>query len=300
MLTVAWRPEYVQPLPEGHRFPMLKYELIPEQLLREGVISESQIFSPEPAADEDILAVHQGDYVRRLVEVKLTRSEERRIGFPHNEHLIFREKCIVQGSIQNALNALKFGCSLNVAGGTHHAYADRGEGFCLLNDIAVAASYLLRHRLAERILVVDLDVHQGNGTAAIFRHVPEVYTFSMHGANNYPLHKELSDRDVALPDGITDMPYLKLLDYHLNDIAESFQPDFVFFQSGVDVLATDKLGRLALTEQGCALRDRMVFDFCKRHKLPVAVSMGGGYSPKLADIVNAHVTTYREAASIFD
>ncbi|MFN4298653.1 MAG: histone deacetylase [Thermaurantimonas sp.] len=300
MLTVAWRPEYVQPLPEGHRFPMLKYELIPEQLIREGVISESQIFNPEPVADEDILAVHQSEYVYRLERLKLTRSEERRIGFPHDKRLIFREKCIAQGSIQNALYALKHGCSLNVAGGTHHAYSDRGEGFCLLNDIAIAASYLLRHQLVKRILVVDLDVHQGNGTASIFRNVPEVYTFSMHGANNYPLHKELSDCDVALPDGITDEPYLKLLDHHLNEIADRFQPDFIFYQSGVDVLATDKLGRLALSELGCARRDRLVFEFCKRHYLPVAVSMGGGYSPKLADIVNAHVTTYREAACVFD
>lgn len=300
MLTVAWRSEYIQPLPDGHRFPMQKYELIPEQLIREGIIRESQIFKPEPAKRIDITAVHSEEYLTKLETLALTRSEERKIGFPHDERLVLREKCIVNGSIYNALYAIENGCSINVAGGTHHAYSDRGEGFCLLNDIAVATSYLLRHRLRERVLIVDLDVHQGNGTAAIFNNEPGVFTFSMHGANNYPLHKEQSDLDVPLPDGITDEPYLKLLERHLNEIAERFQPDFVFYQSGVDILHTDKLGRLAISAHGCALRDRLVFRFCKIHRLPVAVSMGGGYSQRLSDIVNAHVSTYREAASIFD
>lgn len=300
MITVAWRKEYIQPLPEGHRFPMLKYELIPEQLLREGIISESQIFNPEPVVLEDILAVHTREYVDKLEKLSLSRAEERRIGFPQNEKLIFREKCIAQGSIQNALNALIYGCSLNVAGGTHHAYADRGEGFCLLNDIAISASYLLRHNLAQRILVVDLDVHQGNGTAAFFYHNPRVFTFSMHGANNYPLHKEKSSRDIPLPDGITDKPYLKLLEWNLSEIADAFEPDFIFFQSGVDVLSTDKLGRLGLSLEGCRQRDRIVFEFCKKNNIPVAVSMGGGYSHRLADIVDAHINTFREAVCIFD
>lgn len=300
MLTVAWRPEYIQPLPEGHRFPMLKYELIPEQLIREGIIRESQIFSPEPAKKEDITAVHSQEYLTKLETLALSKKEERKIGFPHNEKLVFREKCIVNGSILNALHALSNGCSINVAGGTHHAFRDRGEGFCLLNDIAVAASYLLRKQLRERILIVDLDVHQGNGTAAIFKHEPRVFTFSMHGANNYPLHKEQSDLDVSLPDGITDTPYLKLLEWHLNEIAEKFQPDFVFYQSGVDILYSDRLGRLAISGHGCAMRDRLVFRFCKLHQLPVAVSMGGGYSRRLSDIVNAHVSTFREAAALFD
>ncbi|MFN3952411.1 MAG: histone deacetylase [Thermaurantimonas sp.] len=300
MVTVAWRKEYIQPLPEGHRFPMLKYELIPEQLLREGIISESKIFYPEPVASEDILAVHAREYVVKLEKLLLSRAEERRIGFPQNEKLIFREKCIARGSIQNALNALIYGCSLNVAGGTHHAYADRGEGFCLLNDIAISASYLLRHNLAQRILIVDLDVHQGNGTAAIFYNDPCVYTFSMHGANNYPLHKEKSSRDIPLPDGITDKPYLKLLERNLHEIADVFEPDFIFFQSGVDVLSTDTLGRLGLSHQGCRLRDRLIFEFCKRNNIPVAVSMGGGYSRRLADIVDAHINTFREACATFD
>lgn len=300
MITVAWRNEYIQPLPEGHRFPMLKYELIPEQLLREGIITESQFFRPEPAANEDILAVHSPEYIHRLENMQISRSEERRIGFPYSEKLVFREKCIVQGSIQNALDALKYGCSLNIAGGTHHAFSDRGEGFCLLNDIAIAASYLLRHKLSKKILIVDLDVHQGNGTAAFFRNYPEVFTFSMHGANNYPLHKEKSSKDIALPDGVTDDPYLKILDYSLNEIADTFEPDFIFFQSGVDILSTDKLGRISISPQGCAARDRTVFNFCKKNKIPVAVSMGGGYSQRLADIVDAHVNTFREAANTFD
>lgn len=300
MITVAWRKEYIQPLPEGHRFPMLKYELIPEQLLREGIINENQIFNPEPVSIEDILAIHTKEYVYKLENLLLSKHEERRIGFPHNEKLIYRERCIAQGSIQNALHALTGGCSINVAGGTHHAYTDRGEGFCLLNDIAIAASYLIRHKLAQKILVVDLDVHQGNGTASIFRNNPNVFTFSMHGANNYPLHKEKSSRDIALPDGMTDKPYLKILEWNLNEIADAFEPDFIFFQSGVDILFSDKLGRLGLSPEGCLQRDRFVFEFCKKNTIPVAVSMGGGYSQRLADIVDAHVNTFREAVRIFD
>jgi len=186
-----------------------------------------------------------------------------------------------------------------VAGGTHHAFADRGEGFCCFNDQAVAANYLLDKGLARKILIVDLDVHQGNGTASIFRDEPRVFTFSMHGERNYPLRKEQSDLDIGLPDGMEDEAYLNILKENLPRIADEFQPDFVFYQSGVDVLASDKLGRLHLTRQGCRERDWFVLSFCKRNRIPVAVSMGGGYSPRIADIVEAHANTFRVAQELF-
>jgi acetoin utilization deacetylase AcuC-like enzyme len=188
---------------------------------------------------------------------------------------------------------------MNVAGGTHHAFRDRGEGFCCLNDQAVAANWLLSQDPSQKILIIDLDVHQGNGTASIFQGEPRVFTFSMHGAKNYPLRKEKSNLDLDLPDGLTDQPYLAMLNKQLPLIAEQFQPSFIFYQSGVDILETDKLGRLNITRDGCKKRDQLVFDFCKKNNLPIVVSMGGGYSPKLADIVDAHVNTFKAAQEIF-
>jgi acetoin utilization deacetylase AcuC-like enzyme len=188
---------------------------------------------------------------------------------------------------------------MNVAGGTHHAYAGHGEGYCCFNDQAVAARYLLDRRLAQRILIVDLDVHQGNGTAHIFREEQRVFTFSMHGARNYPLRKEQSDLDIPLPDGLTDEPYLRTLRAHLPRLFETFQPDFVFYQSGVDILESDRLGRLSISRNGCRERDGIVFDLCRRHRVPVVASMGGGYSSRIADIVEAHANTFRVAQEVF-
>ncbi len=206
---------------------------------------------------------------------------------------------IANGTLQAALFALEHGVAMNVAGGTHHAFTDRGEGFCLLNDQAIAANYLLRHRGLRQVLIVDLDVHQGNGTAQIFRPEPRVFTFSMHGGNNYPLHKETSDLDVPLPDGITDQAYLAKLRELLPALLDRVEPDFVFFQSGVDVLHTDKLGKLGLTLAGCKERDRLVLAACRQHRIPVAVCMGGGYSARLSDIVAAHANTFRLAQELF-
>lgn len=299
MLTVAWHPIYALPLPEGHRFPMLKYELIPQQLLYEGVIQPHQLFEPDMCASDILELTHDSRYLNDLKNGTLEPSHIRRIGFPWSYELYQRECIIVQGTIQCALNALRHGVSLNIAGGTHHAFANRGEGFCLLNDIAVAANYLLNHKLSERILIIDLDVHQGNGTAALFQHNDSVFTFSMHGSHNYPFVKEQSDLDIPLPDGITDDDYLAMLNDNLLHIGNEFKPDFVFYLSGVDVLETDKYGKLKLTAYGCRQRDDMVFDFCKARQLPVAVAMGGGYSPQIADIVNAHVHTFKCAQKIF-
>lgn len=278
---------------------MIKYELLPEQLVYEGTVSEDHFFEPAAATAETILETHDATYWKRLSNLELSRSEQRKTGFEHSAELILRERVINQGTIDCAEFALQYGMAMNIAGGTHHAFSDRGEGFCLLNDIAMAANYLLNHKDFERILVIDLDVHQGNGTAEIFQQDPRVFTFSMHGQHNYPMHKEQSDLDIPLPDGTTDEVYLKALYHHLPRIIDSFEPEFVFFQSGVDVLATDKLGKLGMTIQGCKERDRFVLETCKRHQLPLVASMGGGYSARVAYIVEAHANTYRLAQSIF-
>lgn len=278
---------------------MLKYELLAEQLIWEGTLRESDMFHPELLSEEVALLTHTREWWEKMNRVALTTSEIRAIGFPVNERFVTRGRHISQGTLQCALHALEYGCALNIAGGTHHAFANRGEGFCCFNDQAVAASYLLDRGLASRILIIDLDVHQGNGTASIFEHEPRVFTFSMHGEKNYPLRKERSSLDIGLPDGITDEPYLKILRDALPRIADEFQPDFVFYQSGVDILETDKLGRLSVTRAGCRTRDEIVFSFCRRNRLPVVASMGGGYSPRIADIVEAHANTFRVAAEVF-
>jgi acetoin utilization deacetylase AcuC-like enzyme len=299
MLKIAFDPIYAHPLPEGHRFPMVKYELIPEQLLYEGSITEENLFSPQACSAEIILQTHSPVYYQKLLDQTLTASEQRKIGFPQSPQLTLRERIITQGTIDCALYALKYGVAMNIAGGTHHSFYDRGEGFCLLNDMAVAANYLLGQKLAKRILIIDLDVHQGNGTASLFSNNEQVYTFSMHGAHNYPFHKEQSDCDVPLADGIQDPEYLHLLSVHLKRILATFNPDFAFYLSGVDILETDKFGKLKVTMQGCAQRDEFVFSTLQQQSIPVAVAMGGGYSPKVKDIVDAHCQTFRLAQSIF-
>ncbi|MDJ1479833.1 histone deacetylase [Cytophagaceae bacterium YF14B1] len=299
MLKIAWAPEYAHPLPEGHRFPMEKYTLLPEQLLYEGTVSSENFFRPTPLEEKWILTTHEKSYWEKLKNQTLTPAEIRRTGFPLSESLVRREIIIAQGTIQAVQFALQYGVAMNIAGGTHHAFTNRGEGFCLLNDIAIGANYLLEAKLAQKILVIDLDVHQGDGTAQIFQNEPRVFTFSMHGANNYPLHKEQSDLDIPLPDSTDDKHYLSLLSTNLPQLIDIHQPEFIFFQSGVDVLATDKLGKLSLTPEGCRERDRIVWTLCKQHRIPVVASMGGGYSTRIADIVDAHANTYRLAQEIF-
>lgn len=299
MLKIAFSPVYQYHLPNGHRFPMIKYELLPEQLLYEGTISENNLFHPPPLDEETILLTHDADYWSKLKELRLTAKEIRKIGFPLSEQLVTRGTHIANGTLLCAQYAQQFGVALNVAGGTHHSFTDRGEGFCLLNDIGIAANYLLKKHLAQKILVVDLDVHQGNGTAQIFRNEKGVFTFSMHGEKNYPTKKENSDLDIGLPDKTKDDGYLKILRNTLPRLLEEVQPDFVFYLSGVDVLESDKLGRLSLSRAGCKERDRIVLQYCQQNELPVAVSMGGGYSEKIADIVEAHANTFRVAQELF-
>jgi acetoin utilization deacetylase AcuC-like enzyme len=304
MLYIANDPIYCHPLPTGpngepHRFPMLKYELIPEQLLYEGTCSSENFFSPGTLDERWILGIHTQEYWEDLKQLRISEKMVRRIGFPLSARLIERETRIAQGTIECTHHASKYGVSMNVAGGTHHAYADRGEGFCLLNDVAIAANYLLKNKLATKILVIDLDVHQGNGTAVIFQNDPRVFTFSIHGKDNYPLHKEISDLDIALPTGTQDAEYLGLITQTLPSLFEKQKPDFAFYISGVDILGTDKLGKLKVSIEGCRQRDEFVFEQCQAHQVPVVVSMGGGYSPRIADIVEAHCNTFRTAQKMY-
>lgn len=299
-LKIAYDPIYAHPLPEGHRFPMLKYELIPEQLLYEGTIKEDNLFAPAACPDEIVLLTHTAEYLDKLKHQTLSAKEQRHIGFPQSPQLTQRELVITQGTIDCCHFAFEFGVSMNVAGGTHHAFADHGEGFCLLNDFAVAANYLLHKQLAHRIIIIDLDVHQGNGTAKLFEQEERVFTFSMHGKNNYPFHKERSDLDIELADGTTDEAYLSLLREALPRLIESVKPSFAFFLSGVDILNTDKFGKLKVTPTGCRQRDEFVFTLLKQYHIPCTVAMGGGYSPQVKQIVDAHCNTFRAAKSIFE
>jgi acetoin utilization deacetylase AcuC-like enzyme len=278
---------------------MEKYDLIPQQLLHEGTITPAHLFEPQPMTEEDILTTHTAEYWHKLKTVTLSKKEERRIGFPQSPDLTLREQIIAQGTLDCARLAIRHGIAMNVSGGTHHAFADRGEGFCLLNDIALAANVLLRDRLARNILIIDLDVHQGNGTAAIFAGNPRVFTFSMHCHSNFPMEKEHSNLDIGLPPGTGDDHFLETLHLTLPKVLEQSQPDHVFYLSGVDVLATDKLGRFKLTREGCKTRDKMVLQTIHHARLPLTISMGGGYSYHIRDIVEAHCNTFRLAAQQF-
>lgn len=299
MLKIAYHALYAHPLPEGHRFPMLKYELIPEQLLHEGTIIQDNLFSPGLLDEEYIINTHSSSYWAQLKNLTLPAKEQRRIGFPLTAQLVERETRIAQGTIDGVLMAMQYGIALNIAGGTHHAGRYWGEGFCLLNDQAIAANYLLNNNLASRILIIDLDVHQGNGTAQIFENDPRVFTFSMHGEDNFPFRKEKSDLDIPLKNGTNDETFLTQLVTALKYVFENHKPNFVFYLSGVDVLATDKLGKLALTKEACKKRDQLVFEACIKYQVPVQVSMGGGYSPNISTIVNAHCNTFRMAANLY-
>jgi len=300
MIKIAYCDIYAHPLPEGHRFPMLKYELIPLQLLHTGKILPEQLFCPSAVSEEVIVATHDQKYWEQLRDLTLPYKDQRRIGFPLTAQLVNREIRIVQGTIDGAMYALTHGIAFNVAGGTHHAGTNWGEGFCLLNDQAIAANFLLNNGICKRILIVDLDVHQGNGTAEIFIDEPRVFTFSMHGDKNFPFRKEQSDLDLPLENGITGDLYLKLLEERLPALIKSFQPDFVFYLAGVDVLSSDKLGKLKLSKSDAAQRDRIVFELCKVHGLPIQVSMGGGYSTDIKDIVDAHCNTFNAGIDIFE
>ncbi len=299
MLKIAFNENYIYSLDENHRFPMIKYELIPEQLIREGTCLDSNFFKPTKIKNELVLITHEEEYFKRFTSLKLSNKEIREIGFPLSQELVNRELEIAEGTIKCTGYSIKNGISMNIAGGTHHAFYNRGEAFCMLNDQAIAANYLLSKKLAEKILIIDLDVHQGNGTASLFNLNPDVFTLSFHGKKNYPFRKEKSDLDIEFDDKTGDSEYLKVLKETVPRIVDQFEPNFIFYLSGVDVLANDKLGRLSLSIEGCKERDKYILEFCKKNSIPVQVSMGGGYSMVLKDIIEAHSNTFRLAQEIF-
>jgi len=299
MLKIAFNQNYIYPLEENHRFPMVKYELIPEQLIRESTCINENFFSPAKIDSEIVLKTHQKEYFDRFTSLKLSKKEIREIGFPLSQELVNRELQIAQGTVSGVNYSIKNGISMNIAGGTHHAFYDRGEAFCMLNDQAIAANYIIQEGLFKKILIIDLDVHQGNGTASLFNSNPNVYTLSFHGKKNYPFRKEKSDLDVEFDDNTNDNEYLKKLKDTIPKVIDQFEPEFIFYLSGVDVLQNDKLGRLSLTLNGCKERDKFILQTCKVNSIPLQVSMGGGYSIVLKNIIEAHSNTFRLAQEIF-
>lgn len=298
-MRVSYSPGYYVPLPEGHRFPMAKFPALHRILLAEGLITPDDVVEPEEARWEDLRLVHTHDYLEELAHGTLSPKALRRLGLPWLPNLPRRSRLAVQGSINAARIALEDGIAANLAGGTHHAFADRGEGFCVLNDIAVAIHVLLREGRIRRALVVDLDVHQGNGTAAVLASTPAAYTFSMHGAKNYPFKKERSSRDVALPNEIGDTGYLDILQRELPDVIDAARPDLVLYLAGVDVVAGDRFGRLNLSRDGLAQRDRYVLATLKTRGLPVALLLSGGYAKTPEDTADLHATVHRMAREVF-
>ena len=278
---------------------MIKYELIPEQLLRENTCSPDNFFEPGIISDEIVLKTHEEEYFKRFRNLNLSKKEVREIGFPLSKELVTREMTIAQGTIDCVNYSLKNGISMNIAGGTHHAFYDRGEAFCMLNDQAIAAKYLINKKLAKKIMIIDLDVHQGNGTASIFSENKDVFTISFHGKKNYPFRKEKSDIDVEFDDNTDDQFYLNKLKDLIPNAIDNFKPDFIFYLSGVDVLNNDKLGRLGLSIDGCKERDKFILELCNKKSIPVQVSMGGGYSELLKNIIEAHSNTFRLAQEIY-
>lgn len=299
MLKVAYSPIYRYDVPAKHRFPMQKYILIPERLVAEGTLTEANFFAPDKLTEAQILTTHTPAYWTKLKTQTLDRKEARAIGFEMTAELVERGRYIAHATYQCALYAKEHGVSLNVAGGTHHSFADHGEGFCVFNDVCIASNLLLANNLATKILIVDLDVHQGNGNASIMADRAEVFVFSMHGAKNYPFRKPPSDLDIELADDTPDSIYLATLINTLPKLIAEQKPDMMFYQAGVDVLATDKLGKLSLTLEGCKARDAFVLEQAKANHIPIAVVMGGGYSEDIEQVLEAHCNTFRLAKQIF-
>lgn len=283
-------------VPLGHHsYPMDKYHLVPERLLAKGTLTQEEIVEPAAATLDDVLRAHTPDYVHAFINDSLERKAMLRIGLPWSQALVQRAFAVIGGTIGAARAALADGAAANLAGGTHHAFADHGEGYCIFNDLVITLRRLRAEGLAKRFLIIDLDVHQGNGTAALCETDTDVFTFSMHGENNYPARKERSSWDISLPDGVADEPYLDTLAQALSQLLERFTPDLIFYQAGVDVLAGDRFGKLALTMKGVGERDRLVSEFTRRAGLPLVVTLGGGYAHDINRIVAAHCQTVKAA-----
>ncbi len=297
-MFVTYHPDYVVNIGAGHRFPMQKYGLVYEQLTREGTIHRERVLVPASVDIPDLLLVHGRDYVERFLSGQMTSKEMRRLGFPWSLPLVRRARLAVQGTIIASTMAQKHGLAANLAGGSHHAFADHGEGFSVFHDIAVAIRVLQRDHGLERAAVIDCDVHQGNGTAAIFAHDGSVFTCSFHGEKNYPFHKEISRLDIALADNTDDAAYLAALQAHVPTIVQDFRPHLVWYLAGVDPYSGDKLGRLALSIEGLRRRDAYVLETCRNAGIPVVITFGGGYASHMQDIVEAHCNTIRTACRI--
>ena len=295
---IFYSPYYYADIGENHVFPIKKFELVRDRLLKDGTLQIFEIAEPQPAKIEDVLLVHTDDYITRLRNGTLTTREIRRLGLPWSKSLVWRSFLACSGTINAARHALKNAVASNLAGGTHHAFPDRGEGFCVLNDVAVAIRVLQKENLAQRFLIVDCDVHQGNGTAFIFKDDTDVFTFSMHGAKNYPLFKEKSTLDIELPDKTGDAEFLETLNKTLPQILQP-NTDLIFYLGGADPFEKDKLGRLGLTIEGLRRRDEAVLNFAKIKKIPIATTMSGGYAQDINDTVEIHCNTIRAVKKVF-
>lgn len=290
-MKIFYCDEFVLPLPPSHRFPMTKYSRLREQLAASGRFPADAFQVPPPVLDEELLLAHSSDYLDRVKRGALSETEVRALGFPWSEALVRRSRHSVGGTISAGMSALRSGTSANLAGGTHHAFRDRGEGYCVFNDVVVASRVLQRNRLVDRTLVLDVDVHQGNGTAALVADDPTIFAFSIHSQKNYPVRKEKSDLDVEVPDGCHDEAYLAVLEPAVEQAIERSRADLVFYIAGADPFVGDRFGRLGLTKDGLAERDRICFDLCRQAGLPVALVMGGGYAPNIQDIVDIHAAS---------
>ena len=299
-MHVFYTPRYYADIGNGHIFPIRKFELVRDRLVAEGTLHSSELLEPTPATIDDVRLVHTDDYVSRLCNGELTSKELRRLGLPWSESLVRRSFYATGGTIAAARTALVEGYASNLAGGTHHSFADRGEGFCVLNDVAVAIRVLRKQGLIRRAAIIDCDVHQGNGTATIFADDEDTFTFSIHGANNYPLFKARSNLDIELPDGTGDDEYLSVLDYHLPGVFHASDPDLVFYLAGADPYVNDKLGRLALTIDGLRQRDLSVLRECYDRETPIVTVMSGGYGKDINDTIEIHCNTIRMAKEVFE
>ena len=297
-MKVFYSDHFVLPLPEGHRFPMVKYSMLRERVERDGICGPGELSTPRAVTDQEILRAHDLDYLNRVVSGTLTQKEIRRIGFPWSQKMVERSRRASGGTLSACLAALDEGFAANLAGGTHHAFSDKGEGYCVFNDSAIAARAVQAAGLAERVVVIDTDVHQGNGTAAILTGDPKVFTFSIHGAKNFPFNKEESDLDAPLPDGAGDTEFLATLERCLQVALDAADADLAIYLAGADPFEKDRLGRLSVTKAGLAERDRIVLEACREREIPVAVTMAGGYARKVQDTVDVHFQSIRRAAEL--
>src|SRR5215211_1599712 len=299
-MKVFYSDRFVLPLPEDHRFPMIKYSMLRERVARDGICGPGELLTPRAVADQEILRAHAADYLKRVGSGKLTQTEVRRIGFPWSEKMVERSRRASGGTLGACLASLDEGFAANLAGGTHHAFSDRGEGYCVFNDSAIAARAVQAAGLVERVVVIDTDVHQGNGTAEILRRDPTVFTFSIHGAKNFPFNKEESDLDAPLPDGADDTEFLQTLEGGLEAALDAVDADLAIYLAGADPFEGDRLGRLSVTKSGLAERDRIVLETCRERGIPVTITMAGGYASEVEDTVDVHFQSIRRAADLLE